>query len=63
MNRKFNKKYRPDILFAFSENQSDITIFKDRYKKGETIIYVCQSNACKQPVKTITEAEEFLKRK
>ena len=54
------KSYRPNILFAGTDKPSDIPIFEDRYKKNETLIYVCRNNACKRPVKTVAEAEKLL---
>lgn len=58
---ELKKTYRPDIIFAGTDRQSEIPIFANRYKKDETLIYVCQNNACKQPVKTVQEAEKLLK--
>ena len=55
------KSYRPDIIFAGSKKESNIPIFKDRYKEGETLIYVCKNNVCNQPVKTLKEAIVLLK--
>ncbi|MCD6555590.1 MAG: thioredoxin domain-containing protein [Bacteroidales bacterium] len=59
--QKLLKSYRPDIIFAGSMKESNIPIFKDRYKEGETLIYVCKNNVCNQPVKTVKEAEKLLK--
>ncbi len=57
---KLTKRYRPDIIFAGISGKSVIPVFKNRYKKGETLIYVCRNNVCKQPVKTVAEAEKLL---
>ncbi|NOZ33937.1 MAG: thioredoxin domain-containing protein [Chlorobi bacterium] len=60
LKEKLTQKYRPDVFFAGSEGNSDIPIFAGRYKKGETLIYVCRNNVCNQPVKTVAEAEKLL---
>ncbi|MCF6183941.1 MAG: thioredoxin domain-containing protein [Bacteroidales bacterium] len=57
---KLTEKYRPDVFFAGVPGKSVIPVFKDRYKKGETLIYVCRNYVCKQPVKTVAEAEKLL---
>jgi len=58
--KELRKDFRPDILYAGSENKSEIPIFKDRYKKEETLIYVCRNNVCNQPIKTVKEAKILL---
>lgn len=59
--KELRKSFRPDVLFAGSAKESNIPIFKDRYKKDETLIYICKNNVCNQPVKTVEEAIRLLK--
>ncbi len=54
--KELRKKLRPDIIYAGTKNESNIPIFKDRYKKDETLIYVCKNNVCNQPVNSVKEA-------
>jgi len=63
LKKRLEKVYRPNILIVGTEKKSTIPIFKDRYKKGETLIYVCKNNVCNQPVKTVEEAEKLLSEK
>jgi len=58
--KELRKEFRPDVIYAGTEKESKIPIFKDRYKKGETLIYVCKNNVCNQPVKTSEEAKILL---
>ncbi|MCF6365693.1 MAG: thioredoxin domain-containing protein [Bacteroidales bacterium] len=59
--KELRKEFRPDIIFAGSENESKIPIFQNRFKKGKTLIYVCENNVCNQPVKTVKEAKDLLR--
>jgi hypothetical protein len=57
----FAKHYLPNVIFVHSKNASNIALLAGRYKAGETLVYVCSSQACQAPVKTIEEALEQLK--
>lgn len=48
----------PNSIVASTENQSDISILKERYSEGNTLIYVCLHGSCKLPV---TEVGKSLK--
>lgn len=47
--------YIPNAIFVYSKTASNIALLKERYKAGETVIYVCQNHTCNAPVKTINE--------
>jgi hypothetical protein len=51
----------PHVLVIFSTIESAIPIFKDRFTKGQTNIYICQKGICKLPVKTIQEALKIIR--
>ncbi|WP_422079353.1 thioredoxin domain-containing protein [Ulvibacterium sp.] len=51
-----NQKPIPNILVVGSPSESNLPLFKDRYKEDNTFIYVCQNSTCKLPVKTVEEA-------
>ncbi len=54
---KLNKEYLPNILIAGSDVESNSSpLFKDRFKQGEDLIYICSNGTCQLPVKTITSA-------
>ena len=59
--KQLRKEFRPDILYVGSEKESKIPIFKDRFKKGKTLIYVCKNNVCNQPVDNVGDAINLLK--
>ena len=51
--KEMNKTFIANSILVGSPEESDISLFKDRFVNGETFIYVCQNNTCKLPVKTI----------
>ncbi|WP_282160947.1 thioredoxin domain-containing protein [Ulvibacterium marinum] len=51
-----NQKSIPNTLVVGSLSESDLPLFKDRYKEDGTFVYVCQNSTCKLPVKTVDEA-------
>ena len=55
---KINSTYLVNTLLVGSSVSSNISLFKDRYHKDGTFIYVCQNNTCKLPVKTVDEVFE-----
>ncbi|MDG1757492.1 MAG: thioredoxin domain-containing protein [Bacteroidia bacterium] len=57
---KFRQTFHPNTLVLFSTSDSDLPMFKNRFKANETLIYVCQKGVCKLPVKTIEEALELI---
>ncbi len=61
LEKQLRKTFRPDIVYAGSAKENSIPIFKDRYKKGETLIYVCKNNVCSRPVESVKDAVDLLK--
>ncbi|GLB51026.1 thioredoxin [Neptunitalea chrysea] len=55
---ELKKIYLPNVIFAISKTNSTLPIFKNRYKEGKTLIYVCTNNSCNLPVESIEEALE-----
>ena len=51
----FKEYYNPNAIFVYSKSASEIALLKDRYKKDETLLYVCQNHTCSAPVKTVNE--------
>lgn len=54
--KQLQNKVNNTVLFAASETTSELAIFKGRFVKGKTLIYVCENNACKLPVESVDEA-------
>jgi hypothetical protein len=52
---EFKEHYNPNCIFVYSKSASEVALLKERYKKDETLIYVCQNHTCKAPVKTVKE--------
>lgn len=44
------KTYRPFVIFAAAEQQESLAVFEHRFKKNETLIYLCRGNSCKAAV-------------
>ncbi len=60
--KEFCGNYLPDALIAGAENQSFLSLFNNRFKKGQDLIYVCRNRACKKPVHSPSEALEQLRK-
>jgi len=58
--KELNDLYIPNIFRAGSIGKSELPIFKDRFVKDKTIIYVCTGIECKLPVEKVKEALKLL---
>ncbi len=58
--QNLNKVYIPNKLMAGSTSDSERTLLKNRFSKGETLIYVCVNNSCKYPVQEVKKAIHLL---
>lgn len=47
--------YLPDTLIIYAQSNSDLPLFKERFKEGKTMMYYCVNNACQMPVETVEE--------
>lgn len=56
MAKEINSIYFPNILIAATKKDSNRYLLKNRYIKGENLIYVCVNNTCKFPVNNVKEA-------
>lgn len=54
--KNLNKHYYPNKIFVGSASESSLPLLLNRYKKDETLIYVCKNKTCLAPVKEIEEA-------
>ena len=54
--RKIFAKYLPNKIIIGSTKNSDLTILKEKYSKGNTLIYVCENGTCQLPTKKIDSA-------
>ncbi|NOZ45999.1 MAG: thioredoxin domain-containing protein [Chlorobi bacterium] len=46
----------PNALYAGSKVESSMELLENRYRKGETLIYVCKNRVCKKPVTNAIDA-------
>lgn len=63
VNEIVSRLYRHTLtntIFAWSSSSSALPLLKERYKDGETLIYVCENNVCGLPVNTVEEAIQLL---
>ena len=60
MAKKINSIYLPNILIATSKKDSEKYLLKNRYIKGENLIYVCVNNTCKYPVNNVDAALKLI---
>ncbi|HKL04068.1 MAG TPA: hypothetical protein VJ911_10340, partial [Cryomorphaceae bacterium] len=47
-----------DTLFAIATEPSELNIFANRFKPGETKIFICQNSTCQTPTSNIDEAQK-----
>ena len=60
MAKEINSIYLPNILIATSKRDSEKYLLKNRYIKGENLIYVCVNNTCKYPVNNVEAALKLI---
>ena len=63
MAKEISASYFPNILIAASKKDSDKYLLKNRYIKGENLIYVCVNNTCKFPVDNVDAALKLITKK
>lgn len=52
--------FQPNILWSFTNANSDVPLLKSRFVLGDDLIYVCQEGVCRLPVKTATQGFELI---
>jgi len=58
--QQLQSAYKPNFLWVFSEDKSNVPVLKDRFVKGKTLIYVCREGVCRLPVEKVSEAIELM---
>ncbi|WP_299435530.1 thioredoxin domain-containing protein [uncultured Aquimarina sp.] len=58
--KEFDNIYIPNIIIAGAIKESQIPLFKNKYVKDDTYVYVCQEGMCKLPVNKVKDAIEQL---
>jgi uncharacterized protein len=57
-----NRQFLPNVLVAGTTDESDIPVFRDRVRDGETWFYLCSMGSCKMPVQDLGAALEQAKK-
>jgi uncharacterized protein YyaL (SSP411 family) len=56
------KGFLPNIILFGSSESGTISLLKDRFVKGKTLVYICEKGACKLPVEEVGNAVAQLKK-
>src|SRR5690554_101292 len=59
--KNLNLEYIPNKIVAGTTQESSLPLLENRFSRNETFIYVCVNQACKLPVKEVSEAIKQLK--
>lgn len=59
---QIQKDYLPHVVVAASNKESDLPLFKGRYMKDKTHIFVCRDNVCQLPVEELQDAKTIYNR-
>ena len=60
--KKLQKYYLPNVVFCAGTTENDLSLLKDRFVSGKTLIYICQNNTCQLPVETVEEAMGLIRK-
>jgi uncharacterized protein len=55
LKNKINDYFLPNVILSGSEKESDLPIIKNKFKKGETYVYICRENTCLSGLTSIKE--------
>jgi len=61
--KALRQHHLPNLIFAGSTEASSLPLLKNRYKQGETRIYVCRNNTCFAPATEVSQVLELLHNK
>lgn len=53
---RLDQNYLPNIVLAGGTQQSSMPLMQSRFNRDMDLIYVCQGNVCKLPVRSVNEA-------
>lgn len=54
---RIQSEYLPQVVVSASPRESDLPLFKGRYKKDKTHIFVCRDNVCQLPLEDLQDAK------
>ena len=56
---QLSSEYLPQAMLVGSEVELDLPLFRDRFEKSKTRIFVCQDNVCQLPVEDPEDAKRI----
>jgi len=56
---EIQSEYLPHVVVAATTRESNLPLFKGRYQKEKTHIFVCRDNACLLPVEELNDAKSI----
>jgi uncharacterized protein YyaL (SSP411 family) len=54
---EIHSEYLPQLVIAASTRESDLPLFKGRFMKDKTHIFVCRDQVCQLPVEDLNDAK------
>lgn len=60
--KELHSKHLPNVIVVFSNEPVDIPIFENRHSEEKTRIFVCTEDSCLEPVESVKEALQKIKR-
>lgn len=54
--KEMDKYFLPGMILLGSSGESQLPLLKNKFKPGETTIYVCKDKICQQPVNEVADA-------
>lgn len=59
---KFSSELHPGIIPVWTNQESNLPIFKDRWVEGKTLFYLCEKGACQMPQESWGKVEKGLQK-
>lgn len=60
--QEFQQNFFPNVLWIYSEKDSQLALLQNRFIGGDTKIYVCENNVCQLPVNEVAKAKILIKK-
>jgi hypothetical protein len=54
---RIQSEYLPQVVVAASPGESDLPLFRGRYTKDKTLIFVCRDHVCQLPLENLQDAK------
>jgi hypothetical protein len=54
--KSIDENYLPNVIYMGGKDEGSLSLLKNKWIEGQTLIYVCRNKSCKLPVSTVSEA-------